>query len=99
MYQYDSGLYGMYVRFVGQYGVLGISHQKSEISVNGTSKVEVNGESVGFQLKLYLVKGISGGNAECSGEIQFGEEGPAVLYRGDTHGGVWGINLSYVANR
>ena len=33
------------------------------------------------------MKGILGGNAKDSGEIQFGEEGLAVVYRGDAHVG------------
>ena len=66
--------------------------------VNGTHKVLVNINSVGFYLKLCLVKVGVCGDAEGSGEIQFGEEGLAVVYRGYTHGGVWGIILSYIYN-
>ena len=50
------------------------------MSVSGTYKSEVSGESVGFQIKLHLVKGIVDGNAEDYSNIQFGEEGRAVFY-------------------
>ena len=66
--------------------------------MNGTSDVGLNVNSIGFQLKLHLVKGIVGGNADDYGDIQFGKEVLAVFYCGDTHGGVWGIILSYIAN-
>ena len=45
------------------------------------------------------MKGIVGENYEDYGEIRFGEEGIAVVYRGYTHGGVRGIILSYNDNR
>ena len=56
------------------------------MSMSSTSKVGVNGKRVGFYLKLDLVEGIVGGNAEDFGELYFGEEVPAVFYHGDTHG-------------
>ena len=59
----------------------------------------MNRKSVGFYPKLHLVKVIVGGNAKDSGDIQFWEEGLMVVYRGDTHVGVWGTILSYIANR
>ena len=59
----------------------------------------MNRKIVGFYLKLYLAKGIVGGNAKDSGDIQLWEEGLTVVYRGDTHVGVWGTILSYIANR
>ena len=50
-----------------------------------------------FQIKLYLVQGIVGGDAKDYGDIQFGQEGLAVVYRVDTHSGVWVIILSYIS--
>ena len=52
----------------------------------------------GPYLKFNLVKGIVGGNGKDSGEIRFGEEGLAVVYRGDTHGGAGGLILSCISN-
>ena len=66
--------------------------------VNGTHKVLVNINSVGFYLKLCLVKVGVCGDAEGSGEIQFGEEGLAVVYCGYTPGVLWGMIISYTAN-
>ena len=45
------------------------------------------------------MKRIVGGDAEDSGEVHFGEEGLAVIYRGDTHIGAGLTILSYNANR
>ena len=43
--------------------------------------------------QVVLVEGVLGGNAKDSGDIQFGEEGSAVVYRGNTHNVAWGIIL------
>ena len=48
----------------------------------------MNRKSIGFYIKLHLVKGIVGENGEDSVEIRFGEEFLVVVYRGDTYGGV-----------
>ena len=40
--------------------------------VSGNSKVGVNRNSVGFYLKLHLLKGTVGENCGVSGEVQFG---------------------------
>ena len=69
------------------------------MSVSGTSDVGLNGKSIGFYIKLHLVKGILGGNAEDSGEIRFGEEGITVVYLEYTNDGVRGKILSYIDNR
>ena len=89
-------MHGTYVKHVLQYGVLGVCRQKSEMFVNGTHKVLVNINSVGFYLKLCLVKVGVCGDAEGSGEIQFGEEGLAVVYPGYNRGRLRGIVISYI---
>ena len=45
------------------------------------------------------MKGVVGGNSKDSVEIRFGEEVLAVVYRGETHGGVRGIVLRCIYNR
>ena len=92
-------MYGTYVKEVGKCGVLVDSHKKYDMSVSGNSKVGVNRNIIGFYLKLNLVNVVVGGNAEDCGEIHFGEEGIAVVYCGDTHGVVRGINISFIANK
>ena len=42
--------------------------------MSGTSEVGVNRNSVGFKLKLHLVKGTVVKNAKNSGGIQFGNK-------------------------
>ena len=66
--------------------------------MSGTSEVVVDRYSVGFQLKLHLVKVILGGNAEDSDEVWFGEECLAVVYHGETHIGSGGVILNYIDN-
>ena len=62
----------MYVQNFCQCGVLVFHHQYYKMYASGTSEVRVDIKSVGFELKLYLVKGIIGGNIENSGESRFG---------------------------
>ena len=68
------------------------------MSVSGTSEFGVDRNIVDFYLKLHLMKGTVGGNAEDSGEIRFGEEGLAVVYCVDAHVGAGVIILSYISN-
>ena len=51
-----------------------------------------------FQIKLHFMQVVVGGNANDSGEIQFGEEGIAVVQRLYTHGRVWVTIIIYIAN-
>ena len=67
--------------------------------MSGNSEVGVNGESVGFLIKLYLVKGIVGGYSEDFGDIQFGEEVLSVVNQGYNRGGLQGIILSCIYNK
>ena len=56
------------------------------MTVSGTSEFGVYRKSVDFYFKLHLVmKEIVDGNAKDYGEVQFEEEGLAVVYRGDSH--------------
>ena len=87
------------MRLIGKCGVIGVHHQKSEMSMSGTSQNGLNGKRVDFQLKLHLVKGIVGGNSENSGDIRFGEEGLDLIYHVDTHGGSQEIIIMYIYNR
>ena len=91
-------MYGTYVQDIGQCGVLGVRHKNSEIYVSGISEVGVNVKSVGFYLNFHFVEGIVGRNAKDSGDIRFGDEGLTVVYRGDNHGWLLGIIISYIAN-
>ena len=66
-------MHGTYVQEVCKCGILGVCHQKFEMSVSGTFKIRVKRKSVGFFIKLHLVKGIVGGNSKDSSDIWFGK--------------------------
>ena len=66
--------------------------------VSGTSEVRMDRKSIGFYLNFHSVKGAVCGNSKGSGYIWFGEDGLAVVYRGDTCGGLGGVLLSCIAN-
>ena len=67
--------------------------------VSGTSDIRVGRNNIGFYLRLNLVKGIVGGNAEDFGEVRSWEEGLVVVYCGDTRGGEGRAIIRYIANR
>ena len=67
--------------------------------VSGTSDVGVDRNSVGFYLKLHLVKVIVVGYAKDSGEVPSREEVLAIFEHGDAHVGSGVIILSYISNR
>ena len=65
-----------------------------------TTKIGVDGNSIGFYLKLHTMREFIGRDAEDLSLIRLGEKGLTVVGRGDTHGelGEVQITLSYIEN-
>ena len=63
----------MYVQNIWLCGVLVFFHPYYGMYVSGTSDIRVGRNNIGFYLRFNLEKGIVGGNAKDSGEIQFQE--------------------------
>ena len=67
--------------------------------MSGTYEFRMDRKRNSFYLRLHLVKGIVGRNAEDYGEVRFGEEGLEVVYHGDNHVGTGEKILRYITNK